>query len=188
MGVASMVPRLQRRLDDDGFSEHFLDDDRTCSRQSRRARAPRAILSTSSSPTVQRTCPTPPAGIATTTRPTWPTRSCARLSERRLLTVEKPREADRSAPPGPTPLDEPDAGRRQRAEARSGSRSRRTPPNAVMKTLITRRAEESRAAVIEIVVEAAVEVLEDPAEEQRDHQEQEAHGGNREKDRERVQL
>ena len=50
------------------------------------------------------------------------------------------------------------------------------------------RAEEPGAAVIEVVVEGAVEMLQHPAEEQRDHQEQEADGGNRQKDREGVQL
>ena len=62
------------------------------------------------------------------------------------------------------------------------------PPNAVMKTLMHARAEEPRAPVIEVVVEGAVEMLEDLAEEQRDHQEQEADRGNRQKDGERVQL
>ena len=42
--------------------------------------------------------------------------------------------------------------------------------------------------MIEVVVEGAVEVLEDLAKEQRDHQKQEAHRRNREKDGERVQL
>ena len=50
------------------------------------------------------------------------------------------------------------------------------------------RAEESRPPMIEVVVEAAVEMLEDPAEEQREHQEEKPHRGYREEDRERVQC
>ena len=42
--------------------------------------------------------------------------------------------------------------------------------------------------MIEVVVEAAVEMLEDPAEEQREHQEEKPHRGYREEDRERVQC
>ena len=49
------------------------------------------------------------------------------------------------------------------------------------------RAEEARPPVIEVVVEAAVEMLEDLAKEQRNHQKEETDRGNREKDGERVQ-
>ena len=42
--------------------------------------------------------------------------------------------------------------------------------------------------MIEVVIEARVEVLEDAAKEQRHHQKEKAHRRNREKDGERVQL
>ena len=143
----------------------------------------RAILSTSSSPSRHRIWPTPPAGIATTTRAIWPTRSLERDVGARLLAEQEPRKhVDGAAEDDPA--HEPDARGRDGRQAVVG-RDRAKAAERRDEHGHDPTAEDAGAAMIEVRVQTAAEVVEHLAEHQRDDQEQESNGGDREEDRER---
>ena len=145
-----------------------------------------AILSTICSPSGQRTWPTPPAGIAMTTRATSADHLLDAHVARRLLRVQEAGERP-DQPREEQPAEEADARGAQHAEpvvradgAETAERGDEDAEDA--------RAEEAGPAVREIVIGAEVEVLEQLAEEQGHEEKDESDRGEGEEDRELREL